>query len=86
MQKILLGLQTNNSQKAQSSIEFSLAFVITLLFLVLTCRLFVWFGGSMIRRQLAYEDSRTEAGSTSPGKQNFYSNKRLDLFSEEIFE
>lgn len=86
MKEILPGLRLNKGYQGQASIEFSLAFIIALLFLVLTARVFVWFGGSMLRRQIAYENSRVEAGSTNPGKGDFYKTPKLDLFGKEIFK
>jgi len=86
VKEISLGLRLNKGNKGQASIEFSLAFIIALLFLVLTCRVFVWFGGTLLRRQIAYEGSRQEAGSTNPGKTDFYTRPNLDLFSKEIFK
>ena len=44
--------------------EFTLAFMLLLLFLVLTTRLFVWFNGGLLRRQLSYEATRVKAGTS----------------------
>ena len=49
--------------KAQATIEFTMVFVITLLFILLTVNVFVWLNHCMVRRQLAYEETRTDAGS-----------------------
>jgi len=59
-----------NKLRAQSSIEFSVAFVSTLLFLVLTVNLFVWFNHCIVRRQRAFEDTRTPAGGLWVPKQD----------------
>lgn len=71
---------------AQSSIEFTLGFVMAILFLYLTCNLFVWLNHSMVARQQAYENSRAVAASTTeyrsdaePGKLDFYNFKNMDL-------
>jgi len=66
---------------AQASIEFSIAFVCAILFLILTCNLFVWLNHCLVRRQVAYEDSRVEAGHSSPGRTDFYTPPRLNVFS-----
>lgn len=75
--------------RAQSSIEFVIGFVCTILFIILTCNLFVWFNHCLVRRQVAYEDTRKEAGSGletsgsytgNPGKADFYTPPRLDVF------
>lgn len=86
MKKIARGLPINKADKGQASIEFTLAFVMALFFLVLTCRVFVWFNGNLLRRQIAYEKSRVEAGSTNPGKLDFYAAPKLDLFGKDIFK
>jgi hypothetical protein len=46
---------------AQSTIEFSICFVIALLFLILTCNLFVWLNHAMVDRQRRYETTRIAA-------------------------
>ena len=58
--------------KAQATIEFTLAFVTAVLFLVLTCNLFVWLNHDIVRRQRAYEETRSEAAHGDPGKLDFY--------------
>lgn len=67
--------------QAQASIEFSLAFVTAILFLLLSCNLFVWLNHNIVQRQKRYEETRIVAGSTSePGKLNFYTPKKMNLF------
>ena len=69
---------------AQSTIEFTIGFVITILFLIITCNLFVWFNNCLVKRQAAYEDSRAEAAngnSGNPGKADFYKPPTLNIFS-----
>jgi len=53
------------NNKAQASIEFSLAFVLALLFLFCTCNLFVWLNHNIVQRQIEYENTRIIA-ATSP--------------------
>lgn len=87
--ELLHGHRLNKgNNKAQASIEFSLAFVIAILFLVLTARVFVWFGGTLLRRQIAYENTRVVAGTpgSEAGKADFYSKPKLDLFGNKIFK
>lgn len=84
-------LYINNDYKGQASIEFSLAFILVLFFLVLTCRLFVALNGNMIRRQKYYENTRVSAGSRNAETNTanllgFYSKARLDILSTEIFQ
>jgi heme/copper-type cytochrome/quinol oxidase subunit 2 len=83
------------NKKAQASLEFSLVFVITLLFVVLTVNVFAWLNHTMVGRQRAYEDTRSEAGSTEgttffglittrpgdPGRNDFYERPPLNVFS-----
>ena len=77
-------------KNAQATIEFTLAFICTILFLILSCNLFVWMNHCLVGRQRAYEDSRQEAGaglevsdgqSGTPGKADFYTPPKLDVFS-----
>lgn len=68
--------------KAQASIEFSIGLVMAILFLIITCNLFVWLNHCLVRRQVAYEDSRVEAaGNKNPGKADFYTPPQLNIFS-----
>ena len=54
--------------KAQATIEFTLAFVCSLLFLILTVNLFCWFNHCLVDRQRTYEATRTDATRiASPG-------------------
>jgi len=90
MTRLLVKLYLNNDYKGQASIEFSLAFILVLFFLVLTCRLFVALNGNMIRRQKYYENTRVSAGSINPNTNTanlleFHSQARLDILSREIF-
>lgn len=49
----------NAKVKAQVSLEFVTAFLCTILLLVLTTQLFVWFGNNIVNRQKAYESMRS---------------------------
>lgn len=51
----------NNRAQAQSTIEFSLALILAVLFLFLSSNLFVWFNRTVVQRQVAYEASRSRA-------------------------
>lgn len=68
------------NKKAQSTLEFTMVFVITLLFVVLTVNLFVWFNHCMVRRQVEYENSRTSSVSTQVGKSDFFTPPELNAF------
>jgi hypothetical protein len=46
------------TRKAQVSIDFALAFIVALLFLVLVTRLFVWFCSTIVNRHVAFEQTR----------------------------
>lgn len=71
----------NRADNAQSSIEFSIAFVMAILFLILSCNLFVWINHNIVQRQRAYENTRVAAGyPIEPGKSDFYTPKRINLF------
>lgn len=51
-------MDNNTKVKAQVSLEFTVAFICTILFLIGTVQLFVWFGSNIVQRQKAYENSR----------------------------
>lgn len=75
----------SRDNRAQSTIEFTLAFVTAILFLVLTCNLFVWLNHSLVQRQRDYEQSRVTAATSpdrggEPGKLDFYTPKTMNLF------
>lgn len=53
----------SRKNKAQSTIEFSMAFILAILFLFLSANLFVWFNRNIVQRQKAYEQTRIYAGS-----------------------
>ncbi len=50
--------------KAQSTIEFSMAFILAVLFLFLSANLFVWFNRNIVQRQKAYELSRVMSANS----------------------
>ena len=73
-------ISINSAIKAQSSIEFSLALISAVLFLVLTCNFFVWCGHTIVQRQVAYEASRVNAASNNnPGQLSFYAPSAMNL-------
>lgn len=73
--------------QAQASIEFSIAFVLAIIFLVITCNLFVWLNHNTVQRQRGYEDSRKEAANIdNPGKLDFYTRKKMNLFTPGGYE
>jgi len=67
--------------KAQASIEFSIGLIIAILFLIITCNLFVWLNYCLVRRQVAYEGSRLEAAHSNPGNADFYTPPKLSIFT-----
>lgn len=52
----------NKRIKTQVIIEFVSAFIILLIFLVATAKIFAWFCGTVLERHEAFESSRTDAG------------------------
>lgn len=52
---------------AQVALEFVVGFVCTILFLALTVQIFVWFGSNIVKRNKAYEDSRSGQVMTGIG-------------------
>jgi len=72
------------NKKAQATLEFTLVFVVTLLFIFLTVNVFVWFNHCLVSRQVAYEQSRSDAAGQNEanvGKQDFYAPGRLNVFA-----
>lgn len=80
-------------KKGQATIEFALAFVVTILLVVLTANVFVWVNHCIVRRQVAYENTRSIAGDgrepswwefwkkpADPGKDDFYTPPKLNIF------
>ena len=71
---------------AQVIIEFVSAFIILLIFLVATAKIFVWFCGTIVERHEAFENSRTEAGKegTTEEEVSFYDDSAnpLNIFDE----
>lgn len=51
------------NKNAQSTIEFSMAFILAVLFLFLSCNLFVWFNRNIVQRQKEYERTRSLSAS-----------------------
>jgi len=60
--------------KAQVFIEFSLAFICAIIFLFGVTQMMVWFGGNLVRRYRAYDDTREAAGdgATTAAQVDFY--------------
>ncbi|MBU4009132.1 MAG: hypothetical protein KJ882_00050 [Proteobacteria bacterium] len=70
--------------KAQASLEFTIAFVLTILFLVFTVNLFVWFNHCVVQRQVEFEKSRSRAGGfegpNKVGDSDFFRPPELNVF------
>lgn len=74
---------------AQVVLEFVSAFIVVLIFLVATAKIFVWFCETIVERHEAFEGTRTLAGkeSTTESQNSFYSGGHpLDVFDEEGYE
>jgi len=76
----------NTKVKAQVALEFVTAFICTILFLVATAQIFVWFGNTIVNRNKAYEQTRVYAGNPATWSSfdsiNFYnqSEHKLNIF------
>lgn len=72
--------------KAQVSLEFTAAFIVLLILLIATTKLFVWFGSNIVERHKDYEKTRTAAGFNGTEAENnipFYKQSKHPL---KIFE
>ena len=61
--------------RGQSTLEFTMVFTITILFVILTANIFVWINHNMVRRQVEYEQTRTQGENgdiASVGKTDFF--------------
>ncbi len=79
----------NKKTSAQVVLEFVSAFIVLLIFLVATAKIFVWFCSNIVERHKAFEHTRTLAGkeSTTVGQDSFYNVKPpLDIFDESGWE
>lgn len=72
-------LNRKSTVQAQATIEFSMAFILAVLFLFLSCNLFVWFNRNIVQRQQAYEKTRVTAATANvePGKLDFYPKEKM---------
>jgi len=70
--------------KAQVVIEFTLTLFCLFVFLVATAKIFAWCTNNIIQRHKAYEATRTDAGHSDKvaASINFYTPKKLDIFSD----
>lgn len=76
----------NERIKAQVSLEFSAAFIVLLILLIATTKLFVWFGNNIVNRHKAYEDTRSVSDPCylhGPPPLDFYNQSEHQL---KIFE
>ena len=55
-------------QKSQATLEFTLIFVIIVMLLFGLLSLWKWSVNNIVYRQKAYNSSRTQAGSSTPGQ------------------
>ena len=73
----------NKKVKAQSSIEFSIALILAVLFMVFSSNLFVWLNHNIVQRQRGYENTRiSSTNNNTPGRLDFYPRPAtMNLFS-----
>lgn len=77
----------NAKVKAQVALEFIAAFICTILFLVATTQIFVWFGNNIVQRHKKYEITRptvaADGTTAAPPKIDFYPPSKLDIFGKD---
>jgi hypothetical protein len=54
------------TEKGQSTLELAAALIVVVLFLMASLKIFLWLNDRMVRRQVAYENTRIAAGSQWP--------------------
>ena len=72
--------------RAQVSLETTLAFIGIIILLFATVRVFIWFTDRLVRRQEDYEASRVDAGSIGADETGVYIDEsnytKLDILGE----
>ncbi len=66
----------------QAAIEGVIGIVGALILFVGAAAMWGWFVQSYVARQEAYQRTRVEAGSSDPGRDNFYDQSLLNIFNE----
>jgi len=59
-------IRENSCKQGQVLIETSLFFIAIILLLLMVVRIWVWSNNQVVIRQLAYNNSRVEAGTVAP--------------------
>lgn len=55
----------NSKSSGQASLELTAALILVAMLIVGALKIFVWFNGRMVMRQVAYEKTRVPAGNAS---------------------
>lgn len=71
----------NLKNRAQVSLEVTVAFICIMVLLFASVRIFVWMNQRMVQRQKDYEDTRIAAGSIEAGESGVY----VDYSDEEKY-
>ena len=77
----------NKKTSAQVVLEFVSAFIVLVIFLVATVKIFAWFCSNIVERHEAFENTRTlKEEDTIVVRESFYddSAKPLNIFNEKI--
>lgn len=75
-----------NKNRAQASLEVTLAFICVIILLIGSVKIFVWLNERMVQRQKDYEATRVAAGNLTMGQTGVYVDEsnyaKLDIFGE----
>ena len=79
--------QLPGRQRAQVAIEFTIALLCLVVFLVATTKIFAWFGNSIVQRHNDFEDTRVAAATkaTTDSQIDFHQKQDLDIFQNWNF-
>ena len=55
-------------RKGQATVELAVALILIVILLMAGVKTFLWLNEGMVARQVSYENTRIEAGSTAPAE------------------
>lgn len=72
------------NKEAQATLEFTLTFIVLILFMVGIAKTMAWFGNNIGARAQYYQTVREEVISSAPGPSNIaYQQSKFSIFDEQ---